>query len=67
MSEKKKRRAAVDHRVCASCGECAETCPRLAITVERGMYAVVDAGRCIGCGACAAVCPASAITMEAAS
>lgn len=64
MTGKKKRKPVVDSMICAACGECSETCPRLAITILCGARAVVDYSRCVGCGACAAVCPASAIAME---
>lgn len=60
----KKRRPEIDARCCAACGECAETCPRLAITIPRGLHASVDRSRCAGCGLCASACPASAIRME---
>ena len=65
-TSKTKRKPVVKVKICAACGECSETCPRLAITVPNGLHAVTDHSRCIGCGACAAVCPASAINMEVA-
>lgn len=64
MTSKKKRKPVVDAATCAACGECSETCPRLAITIPCGVRATVNYSCCIGCGSCAAVCPASAITME---
>ncbi|MDR2891476.1 MAG: 4Fe-4S binding protein [Deltaproteobacteria bacterium] len=64
MTSKKKRKPVVDRAMCAACGECAETCPRIAITIRNGIHAVVDYSQCVGCGACAAVCPASAISMK---
>ena len=65
-ARKNKRKPVVGVRVCAACGECSVTCPKLAITVSCGLYAKVDYNRCAGCGVCAAVCPASVITMEVA-
>ena len=63
-TSKNKRKPVVDIKVCAACGECSETCPKLAITVPCGLHARVDYSQCVGCGACAAVCLASVITME---
>ncbi len=65
MLKAKKRQPVIDALVCAACGECAETCPRLAISVPHGVCAVVDYARCLGCGLCAAACPAAAIDMRA--
>ncbi|MDL2313778.1 4Fe-4S binding protein [Desulfovibrio sp. OttesenSCG-928-C14] len=64
MTDKKKRKPVVNAAICAACGECAETCPRIAITIPCGVRATIHYNRCVGCGACAAACPASAISME---
>lgn len=64
MRSKKKLKPVVKTVVCVACGECSETCPRLAITIPCGVRATIDYSRCVGCGACAAACPASAIRME---
>lgn len=64
MTVKKKQKPIVDATICAACGECAETCPRYAITIPCGVCSTIDYVRCAGCGACATVCPASAIKME---
>jgi uncharacterized protein (DUF362 family)/Pyruvate/2-oxoacid:ferredoxin oxidoreductase delta subunit len=45
---------------CAGCGDCAEVCPREAITP--GHPPVLDLERCVGCFCCAEVCPQGAIT-----
>lgn len=66
MANEKKRKPIVDTMICAACGECSETCPRLAITISCGIHAAVNYNQCVGCSACAAACPASAIKMEAA-
>lgn len=58
---KKKRFAIVQQKECVSCGSCVKVCPKLAITVPKGIYAVVDEALCIGCGLCAKTCPASVI------
>ena len=59
------RIAAVNRRRCVSCGTCEKVCPKGAVWVYRGCYAVVDGQRCIGCGRCAKQCPAECIQMEA--
>ncbi|MDL2270099.1 4Fe-4S binding protein [Desulfosarcina sp. OttesenSCG-928-A07] len=64
MAIKKKQKPVVNAVICAACGECAETCPRCAISIQCGVSATLDDNRCAGCGACAAACPASAIRME---
>lgn len=56
-----KRLAQVNKDLCVSCGECGKRCPKGAIGVYKGMYALVDAIRCIGCGICAKNCPAGVI------
>lgn len=59
--QKRKRLASVDLKQCVACGSCVKVCPKGAITVPKGIYAVVDEEKCIGCGLCAKVCPASII------
>lgn len=56
--------AFADKKICAACGVCVKTCPRGAIYVYRGCYAVVDEAKCVGCGLCARACPAGCITVE---
>lgn len=56
--------AALDARLCVSCGSCEKVCPRAAIRVYKGVYARVDAALCIGCRKCVAACPASIIHMQ---
>lgn len=55
--------ARVDTKPCVSCGTCVLVCPREAISVYRGCWAVVDTERCIGCNKCGKACPAGCITM----
>ena len=38
-------------------------CPRDAIHIYRGCYALVDEAACIGCKKCAKVCPADCIAI----
>lgn len=59
--QKRKRLATVDITQCVACGSCIKVCPRNAITVPKGIYAVVDESKCIGCGLCVKACPASVI------
>ena len=65
VNKTRPRRIAVpDKFSCVACGSCADVCPRGAITVWRGSYAVVDAEKCVGCGMCSRICPADIIRME---
>lgn len=55
--------ANVDQRICVACGVCAKACPRGAIAIHRGCYAIINENACIGCGLCTKACPASCINM----
>lgn len=65
METKKKirRTARVDRNLCVACGCCVKVCPKNALSVFRGLYALVDEARCVGCGKCAKECPATVIEM----
>ena len=56
-----KKLAVVDRKICAACGVCVKACPRAAISIHRGCYAVVAPEKCVGCGLCARACPAGCI------
>lgn len=43
---------------CVACGVCVKVCPKDAISIYKGCYAVVDDEQCIGCGICEKNCPA---------
>lgn len=58
-----KKIAVADKKVCVACGVCLKTCPKEAITIFRGCYAVVDDAKCVGCGLCAKACPAGCIAV----
>ena len=55
------RKAANDISRCVACGVCALQCPREAISIYKGCYAVVDASICVGCGICVNACPAGSM------
>ena len=59
-----KRYAYVEKDRCVSCGACAKECPKSAISIWRGCFAVVMEEICIGCGKCTRVCPAGCISLE---
>ncbi|MGI6498383.1 MAG: 4Fe-4S dicluster domain-containing protein [Oscillospiraceae bacterium] len=50
---------------CVACGVCVKHCPRAALAIYKGIYAVADHETCIGCGKCLAACPAGVIQMVA--
>lgn len=56
--------AEVDRNRCVSCGACMKECPRDAIRVWKGCFAVVDISICVGCGRCREICPADCIEMK---
>ena len=55
------RKAANDINRCVACGVCALQCPREAISIYKGCYAVVDTSVCVGCGICESACPAGSM------
>ena len=59
-----KKIAVADKDICVACGACMRSCPRSAIIIYRGCYAVVEAEKCVGCGLCARVCPAGCIAIK---
>lgn len=61
---RKKKRAVPDRKICVSCGACKNVCPREAITIWKGCYAVVEEEKCVGCGLCAKTCPAGCIELK---
>ena len=58
------RKAANDIERCVACGVCALQCPREAIDIYKGCYAVVDVTKCVGCGICEKACPAGSIMVK---
>jgi len=57
------RKAVNDTDRCVACGVCALQCPRNAISIYKGCYAVVDVGKCVGCALCEKACPAGSINV----
>lgn len=56
-----KRIARFDKAVCVACGACVKECPRIAIHIHKGCYAVNDLMLCVGCGKCVKICPSGCI------
>ena len=59
-----KKLAVPDRAVCVACGVCMKACPRSAISIHQGCYALVEAEKCVGCGLCAKACPAGCIVVK---
>ena len=59
-----KKLAVPDRRVCVACGVCVKACPKNAISIYKGCYAVVEEAKCVGCGLCARACPAGCIAIR---
>ena len=58
-----KKIAVIDRSICVACGVCVKTCPKGALSIHRGCYALVGE-KCVGCGLCARECPAGCITVK---
>lgn len=59
-----KKLAFVDQKICVACGACMKACPKDAISIWRGCYAVAEDTKCVGCGLCAKTCPAGCIAIK---
>ena len=59
-----KKVAYVDKSRCVACGACTGVCPRNAVSIHKGCYAVVDSEKCVGCGLCAKACPVGCIEIK---
>lgn len=58
------KKAFIEQKECVACGTCLTVCPRQAVHIEHGCYAVVDPVRCVGCGLCSKACPASVVEIR---
>jgi len=56
-----KKYAKVNTKRCVACGVCVKECPKSAIHIFKGCFAVIDKEICLGCGKCATNCPANSI------
>jgi heterodisulfide reductase subunit A2 len=58
--------AGVDEKLCTGCGNCVETCPFDAISMQKRDMGLdlsnIDSLKCTGCGNCVVVCPVKAIS-----
>ena len=61
---RKKKWAMLDQNICVSCGACVKVCPKNAISIWKGCFAVVNEETCVGCGLCARTCPAGCIEVK---
>ena len=59
-----KKLAYVNKNRCVACGACTIECPKEALEVNKGCYAVVCRDLCVGCGKCEKVCPAGCIEIK---
>lgn len=59
-----KKVAAADRSRCVACGACLKVCPREAIQVVKGCYAMVRQEVCVGCGICEKTCPAGCMEVR---
>ena len=57
-----KRVAVCNKNICVACGVCTKKCPKNAISIHKGCYAVVDE-KCVGCGLCTRACPCGCLTV----
>ena len=58
-----KKLAVPQKNICVACGVCVKACPKAAISIYRGCYALVSSDKCVGCGLCASACPAGCIAV----
>ena len=56
-----KKVATPDRKVCVACGVCMKACPKSAISIYKGCYALVEEAKCVGCGLCMQLCAFGAI------
>lgn len=59
----KSKKVTIQKKNCVACGACVKSCPKDAIEIHRGAFAVSDESVCAGCGLCVKACPADAIVL----
>ena len=59
-----KYNAYVEEKRCVACGACKKVCPKAAIRIHKGCYAVIDKERCVGCRKCEKPCPVGCISRK---
>lgn len=64
MIQMTKKLAVTDRKICVACGACMKVCPKAAVQIYRGCYALMDPRKCVGCGKCANTCPAGCIELK---
>ncbi|MCD1147525.1 4Fe-4S dicluster domain-containing protein [Peptoniphilus sp. KCTC 25270] len=60
----KKQKAEVIPKSCVACGSCLKVCPKKAISIWKGSYAIVEKEKCVGCRRCERECPVNGIEMR---
>jgi Fe-S-cluster-containing hydrogenase component 2 len=56
--------AIINRDLCTGCGQCVETCPVEAISLDDEEVAIVDSELCVDCSQCVDVCPMEAILLD---
>lgn len=59
-----KNLAEINQKICVACGACTKVCPRDAISIWKGCYALIKNDLCVGCGKCSRTCPVGCITTK---
>ena len=60
-----KKNGQLDSRkCCVSCGACRKVCPKNAVSIWKGCFAVVDTTACVGCGICKTKCDKGVIKIK---
>ncbi|MBC7085646.1 MAG: 4Fe-4S binding protein [Methanomethylovorans sp.] len=54
----------IDRNLCTGCGQCVDTCPVEALSLDSDNIAIADADLCVDCGQCVDVCPVEALSLD---
>ncbi len=63
LVDKLKSKPIFDHDICIGCGDCARSCPPVAIEMIDNKP-IVDYEKCISCFCCQELCPVSAVSIK---